>query len=188
MNPHDFRHGNLNPARLPVPPRPRRRQPTCAAAGRRGLYHGQSTRRTTKIGAGASLLNCRFSAAEAFGGARPPASMLVNGSPHPDIAVRIGERLRLRLINATTAQTFWVDTMLVGEGNRAHCLHRRQSREVANRGPGARAPGPRHRSSVRGRLARSHRVVDRGAICAAKRRPAAGLRYRPAASCANRRW
>jgi hypothetical protein len=22
-NPHDFRHGNLNPARLPVPPRPR---------------------------------------------------------------------------------------------------------------------------------------------------------------------
>jgi len=41
--------------------------------------------------------------------------MLVNGSPRPDIAVRIGERLRLRLINATTAQTFWVDTMLVGE-------------------------------------------------------------------------
>src|SRR4029077_9419383 len=22
-NPHDFRHGNLNPARLPIPPRPR---------------------------------------------------------------------------------------------------------------------------------------------------------------------
>ena len=66
LNPHDFRHGNLNPARLPVPPRPRRRQPTCAAAGRRGLYHGQSTRPTTKIGAGASLLNCGFSGAEAL--------------------------------------------------------------------------------------------------------------------------
>src|SRR5689334_12504312 len=23
LNPHDFRHGNLNPARLPIPPRPR---------------------------------------------------------------------------------------------------------------------------------------------------------------------
>src|SRR5262249_16705319 len=23
-NPHDFRHGNLNPARLPIPPRPQR--------------------------------------------------------------------------------------------------------------------------------------------------------------------
>jgi hypothetical protein len=23
-NPHDFRHGNLNPARLPVPPRPQK--------------------------------------------------------------------------------------------------------------------------------------------------------------------
>jgi|AmaraimetFIIA100_FD_contig_123_60852_length_918_multi_5_in_0_out_1_2 hypothetical protein len=32
--------------------------------------------------------------------------MLVNGSPRPDIAVRSGERLRLRLINATTAETF----------------------------------------------------------------------------------
>jgi len=109
--------------------------------------------------------------------------MLVNGSPHPDIAVRIGERLRLRLINPTTAETFLGGHHARWRGDRAHCLHRRQ-----NRGPGARAPGPRHRSSVRGRLARSHRVVDRGAICAAKRRPAAGLRYRPAASCANRRW
>src|SRR5262249_44025020 len=74
LNPHDFRHGNLNPARLPVPPRPRRRQPTCAAAGRRGLYHGQSRRRTPKIGAGASLLNCGFSMSRGFGGERAKAT------------------------------------------------------------------------------------------------------------------
>ena len=38
-NPHDFRHGNLNPARLPIPPRPRRE-----AARRRGLYHAGGAR------------------------------------------------------------------------------------------------------------------------------------------------
>ena len=43
-NPHDFRHGNLNPARLPIPPRPRR-------AGRPGgaAYITQGARHTTKI-------------------------------------------------------------------------------------------------------------------------------------------
>src|SRR5262245_7406799 len=36
-----------------------------AAAGRRGLYHGQSRRRTTKIGLSAALLNQLLSAASA---------------------------------------------------------------------------------------------------------------------------
>src|SRR6516225_9643539 len=36
----------------------------------------------------------------------PPAFALVNGEVQPDIAVRAGERLRLRLINATSARGF----------------------------------------------------------------------------------
>jgi hypothetical protein len=73
-------------------------------------------------------------------------------------------------------------------GDRAHCLHRRQSREVANQGPDARAPG--HRPPQFGPRSASSFAPRFGsrAICAAKCRPAAGLRYRPAASCANRRW
>src|SRR5262245_13931093 len=39
LNPHDLRHGNLNPARLPVPPRPPEGFVQAAMAERRGLYH-----------------------------------------------------------------------------------------------------------------------------------------------------
>jgi FtsP/CotA-like multicopper oxidase with cupredoxin domain len=39
-------------------------------------------------------------------GLDPPEFALVNGEVQPDIAVRAGERLRLRLINATTARGF----------------------------------------------------------------------------------
>src|ERR1700704_3581170 len=71
LNPYVFRHGNLNPARLPVPPRPQKgtlaaapifrtvpifsatytmyaNQLTlvCVTAGRRGLYHAESSART----------------------------------------------------------------------------------------------------------------------------------------------
>ena len=42
-NPHDFRHGNLNPARLPIPPRPRALRGTMVGK-RRGLYHGAADR------------------------------------------------------------------------------------------------------------------------------------------------
>ena len=35
-NPHDFRHGNLNPARLPIPPRPQRAVKTRVSARRSG--------------------------------------------------------------------------------------------------------------------------------------------------------
>ena len=87
--------------------------------------------------------------------------MLVKGSLRPNIAVRIGERLRLLLINATTAETFWVDSTLVGE-------------EIERIAFVAGNPGKW--------------LIESRAICAAKRRPAAGLGYRPAASCANSRW
>src|SRR5262249_50339744 len=75
LNPYVFRHGNLNPARLPVPPRPQRAPSpprrfqdyvpifsasctmyanqltlTCVTAGRRGLYHAESSPRTRKVG------------------------------------------------------------------------------------------------------------------------------------------
>ena len=41
--------------------------------------------------------------------------MPVNGSLRPDIAVRIGERLRPRLITPPPPKPFWVDTMRVDE-------------------------------------------------------------------------
>ena len=87
--------------------------------------------------------------------------MRVKGSLRPSIAVRIGERLRLLLINATTAETFWVDSMLVGE----------EIERIA-----FIADNPRKW------------LIESRAICAAKRRPAPGLRYRPAVNCANSRW
>src|SRR5581483_4949738 len=50
LNPHDFRHGNLNPARLPVPPRPPKG--ACAAPLRPSgaVYSTRFSRRTRKIG------------------------------------------------------------------------------------------------------------------------------------------
>src|SRR3984957_17307159 len=65
-NPHDFRHGNLNPARLPIPPRPRR-------AGRPGgaAYITQGALDTTKI---APVLGPLATAAASHKGAKDQAS------------------------------------------------------------------------------------------------------------------
>lgn len=50
LNPHDFRQRNLNPSRLPVPPRPPGPRPACRASARGRAYNTPSRGRITKMG------------------------------------------------------------------------------------------------------------------------------------------
>ena len=91
-NPHDFRHGNLNPARLPIPPRPRRapRRRTGSRAARlitarnpwrtlkKRRRHKNKRRPRTSQPAGARLSPERSRPGAESGFAMPPSASILS--------------------------------------------------------------------------------------------------------------
>ena len=145
LNPHDFRHGNLNPARLPISPRPPGR-PWAAPAKAPPLYHrtwrGQSGNPPRPTGGyeAPAYDRCPASLAKIAGmtsgksSAMTPRPTWAAGCPvHPDR--RRGGLESRHLLGQQTADE---------PGEHVACPGRREFRRgvVGDRRPSVRAPRP----------------------------------------------